>query len=117
VTLLANPDPGQQFLEWGSDLSGTTNPLQLVVTNNAIVRAVFTKRPTLVVEPCGCGMSSAGFRFILRGEPGPQFRVEATADWQTWEWLGDLTNYFGAVQFTDPAAQNDHHRFYRAVEK
>ena len=42
VTLTALPDTGEQFIEWGGDLSGTENPQHIVMDANKSVTAYFT---------------------------------------------------------------------------
>ncbi len=42
VTLTAIPDSGEQFIEWGGDLSGTENPQQITIDANKNVTALFT---------------------------------------------------------------------------
>jgi hypothetical protein len=42
VTLTANPDTEEQFIEWGGDLSGTENPKQITINTNKNITAVFT---------------------------------------------------------------------------
>ena len=41
VQLTATPSPGYSFLTWSGDASGTTNPLNIVMTTNKNITAVF----------------------------------------------------------------------------
>jgi hypothetical protein len=47
VTLTAIPGPGKFFGGWGGDLSGMTNPIEVVMRGNLVVTALFTDRPPL----------------------------------------------------------------------
>lgn len=51
----------------------------------------------------------------IQGAIGKTFRLEATSDFVRWMPLGTKTNTSGTVSFTDEAANNIQHRFYRAV--
>ncbi len=42
VTLTANPDDGEEFVEWKGDLSGSENPQQITMDENKTVTAIFT---------------------------------------------------------------------------
>ena len=41
ITLTATPDPGQAFVGWRGDLSGSNNPLSLNIARSLVGRAVF----------------------------------------------------------------------------
>ena len=45
VTLTANPDAGWQFKNWSGDLTGSTNPKNIVMNSNKNVTANFAKIP------------------------------------------------------------------------
>ena len=42
VTLTATPDPGSVFVGWSGDVTGTTNPIDVVVTADLVVTAEFS---------------------------------------------------------------------------
>ena len=75
----------------------------------------FTKRPTLVLQPCSEPSLEDGFQFLLTGGFGACYQVEKNDDWQGWSPLGTLTNVFGTAQFNDATATNQARRAYRAV--
>jgi len=43
LQLTASPDPGWKFSQWTGDISGNTNPNNIIVTKNLKITAVFTK--------------------------------------------------------------------------
>jgi uncharacterized repeat protein (TIGR02543 family) len=48
--LTAQPFPGQAFLGWSGDASGTQNPLTVAVTTNLTITATFTHRLGLAIS-------------------------------------------------------------------
>jgi len=115
VQLATMPAEGQEFLGWSSDASGTQTPLSVLMDRSRIITAHFTKRPKLLA-PAGDGPANAeGFHFLLTGEFGARYQVEATSDLAIWSGLDTLTNIFGTVQFNDRSATNEGWRAYRAV--
>jgi hypothetical protein len=116
VSLTAVPDPGQTFLGWSGDASGTTNLFSVTMDQNRIVTASFTKRPKLSLPSWG-GVTPEGFRLLLTGEFGAAYLISSSPDFSDWQTLGVVTNSFGTVQFTDATATNALQRFYRALEQ
>ena len=59
-----------------------------------------------------------GFRPTLTGEFGAAYQFFGLPDLGAWLPLATVTNTWGTVQFTDPAARTNGHGFYqaRAVE-
>jgi uncharacterized repeat protein (TIGR02543 family) len=43
LLLTASPDPGWTFSQWTGDISGNTNPNNIVVTKDLKITAIFTK--------------------------------------------------------------------------
>ena len=115
VTLTATPDAGQQFLGWSGDASGTQTPLPVLMSSSKVITARFTRRPSLVLQPCSDLPIEQGFRFALRGEFDARYQLEKTDDWRGWSSLGIVTNMFGRSQFEDRSATNQGRRFYRAL--
>jgi len=60
-------------------------------------------------------MCEEGYRFLLTGEFGGRYQIEASTKLAQWTPLVTLTNAYGTVQFTDPSATNLSRRLYRAV--
>jgi hypothetical protein len=50
VTITATPATGYRFVQWGTDASGSTNPLSILVDNSKVITANFVKQYTLVVS-------------------------------------------------------------------
>jgi uncharacterized repeat protein (TIGR02543 family) len=119
VTLRALTEPGQDFLGWSGDASGTNNPLVVTMSQSRVITANFTKRPRLEPILCEGVPSGEEFQLLLTGEFGGRYSIEATTNLapaaSAWEPLATLTNAFGAAQFNDPAPTNRPQRFYRAV--
>jgi hypothetical protein len=115
VVLTAVPDPGQMFLGWSGDATGTANPLNVTMDQSKVVTASFTKRPLLSLPAWG-GMTPGGFVLLLAGEWGAAYQISSTSDYSAWQLQGAVTNMFGTVQFTDATATNSPHRFYRALQ-
>jgi hypothetical protein len=119
VTLRALAEPGQDFLGWSGDANSTNNPLVMAMNRSRVVTAHFTKRPRLESLLCEGVPNAEVFQFLLTGEFGASYSIEAATDLAPatpqWESLATLTNTFGSVQFNDPDATNLPRRFYRAM--
>jgi uncharacterized repeat protein (TIGR02543 family) len=118
VSLTAQPFPGQVFLGWSGDASGTQNPLTVAVTNNQTITATFTHRLALAIQPWPGPTQRRGFLFLLAGDEGDTYLVQTSpdlADWQPLTTLTTLTISNTAVQFIDVAVTNHSPRFYRGV--
>jgi hypothetical protein len=50
VTFTVTPANGYKFLNWGTDASGSANPLSMVINNNKVITANFIKQYTLTVS-------------------------------------------------------------------
>jgi len=114
VSITATPDSGQSFAGWSGDTNGTRNPLSLTMDQSKVIYANFTARPSLSVRSSFEGLKPEGFRMTLSGLFGARYEIDASSDLTNWTPLATLTNTYGAVQFTDGAATNLLHRFYRA---
>ena len=85
------------------------------MTSNMVLTANFTPRPQLQGEGDPELLSQDGFRVTLTGEWGTPYRIDRSTNLTEWTPLTTLTNWFGAVQFTDGAGTNLPSRFDRAV--
>jgi hypothetical protein len=110
------PDPGQEFLTWSGDATGTQNPLTVSMNASKTINATFTRRPSLAVAPPLGGLFENGFRLTLTGEFGGAYQIFGSTNWSAWMLLGAVTNNWGTVQFMDGAGTNLPRRFYRAVQ-
>lgn len=116
VSLNAIPDPGQQFLAWGGDANGTQNPLPVTMNTSKTITATFTRNPSLALAlPLG-GLFEDGLRLTLAGEFGVPYTVLGSTNLLDWAAVATMTNTYGTIQLTDPAATNLPARFYRAIE-
>jgi len=55
VNIAAVPKPGYEFTSWSGDVSGTVNPIDIVMTKNMTVSAIFQKATSFVFETPGSG--------------------------------------------------------------
>jgi hypothetical protein len=111
VVLTATPVSGQQFLGWSGSVTGTTNPLRLTMDASKTVIANFSRMATISLNPPLDGPVVLSVSGVLN----VTYRIEATTNLSTWAPLATATNFFGTLQFVDPAAQTTPCRMYRAV--
>jgi hypothetical protein len=114
VTLTAVPDPGQSFIGWSGDASGSSNPLNITMTTSKVITASFTTMPRLSATPPD-GLLNDGFRFTLYGEYNRNYQIDVTTNIPNWSQLTILSNYYNQVQYLDPAGTNKATRLYRAM--
>ncbi len=117
ITVLANPNAGQEFLHWAGAASGSDNPLSLQVQSNLVLKAVFSRKPSLLgssiqVLPC-----AEGFRFGIAGCEGDVYELLHSTNLVDWTPLGSVTNEWGSTEFTDPSGTNATRGYYRAQLK
>ncbi|MCX6924582.1 MAG: hypothetical protein NT154_15410 [Verrucomicrobia bacterium] len=117
VALVPTPDLGQNFIGWSGDATGTQNPLIVPMTQTKVITANFTKRPSLRAGTPLEGLVEDGFRLTLTGEFGTNYAILGSTNLTDWTPIGVVTNTYGTVQLTDPAATNLSHRSYRAVSQ
>jgi hypothetical protein len=117
VTLTATPDPGQDFLGWTGDASGTQNPTIVTMSQSKLITANFTKRPSLRVGTPLEGLVEDGFRLTLIGEFGTNYALLGSTNLADWSQVETVTNTYGTVQFTDAAATNNPASLYRAASQ
>jgi hypothetical protein len=106
VTLTATAEAGFKFTGWSGDLTGLTNPLQLMITANRNITATFKAIYDLTVDTVGSGavaLDGPGGTYEVgtvvtltaSPEPGHQFI----------EWSGDLTGSANPATITMNAAK------------
>jgi NOL1/NOP2/fmu family ribosome biogenesis protein len=115
VRLTAQPLPGQAFLGWSGDASGSQNPLTVTLDTNQTITATFTHRLALAIQPWPGPTQRRGFLFLLAGDEGNTCLVQTSPDLADWQPLTTLTISNTAVQFIDVAVTNHSPRFYRGV--
>ena len=92
VELTAVPSAGRSFDHWDGDLSGSTNPTTILITENKDVSVTFTQNEyTLTVNVVGDGV-------VNRDKSGPyhyddvvQLTAVPSAGWSFDHWNGDLS--------------------------
>lgn len=67
-----------------------------------------------VIQSVAC-LPNKNIQLTVTGTPGDTYRVLASADLQTWQTIGSLTNLGGSVCFEETVATNVSCRFYRIV--
>jgi len=94
VTLTATPDDGWAFDSWSGDLSGNTNPVDIVMDADKTVEAVFTQLPTYELQTSVTGSGQINLSPI-GGTYSEGTTVTLTAipelGWQFDSWSGDLS--------------------------
>jgi uncharacterized repeat protein (TIGR02543 family) len=117
ITLMAQVDPGQDFTGWSGDASGTNNPLVFTMDGSKVITAHFTKRPRLA--PWRCDDGALEFQFLLLGEFGASYLIEATTDLDAgaaaWSPVARVTNEFGVVPWRERFVTNRTQRFFRTA--
>lgn len=111
VTLTASPNPGETFLGWSGDASGTNTPLTISMTQSRTVTAHFSSTSTLSLFP-----SPGAVSISLSGTTFTVYRIDVSSNLATWTPLLMLTNFGFSVppHFSDPVT-NAPERYYRAV--
>ena len=57
----------------------------------------------------------AGALVTVTGGTGDRYEIQGSTNFVSWSPLLKLTNVTGTVQFVDPSATSQSHRFYRAL--
>jgi len=96
ITLTARPDIGWQFDSWSGDLTGTGNPITIIMNTDKQVTANFTEITpgyySLAVSVMGQGnvtLDPAGGIYL----PGTMVKLTAIpgSGWEFYRWYGDLS--------------------------
>jgi hypothetical protein len=92
--------------------------------NNAVVMGLFFDPAAMQLGNKGSGtlsvgasvaLSSSGFQLQVSGQVGEHFVIQASADLQHWEPIGDVTLQGPEANFIDVQAAKTAVRFYRAL--
>jgi len=116
LLLEAVPDPGQVFLGWRGDLSGSERNQPLILDRSKAVKAIFTRAPVLSISGCGEGTSGGRFRAQVGGAYGVAYAVSQSHDLRAWTPIGIFTNSFGHFQFDVPISNENQRSFFRVDE-
>jgi hypothetical protein len=115
VSISATPDPGQSFLGWSGDASGTQNPLALLMGQSKTIYANFTHRASLSVKGVSEGLKPEGFVMTLTGDFGARYQIVSSTNLANWLQVLTVTNSYGTSQLTDTGAISSKRLFYRAL--
>ncbi len=107
--MVAYPDPGQQFLGWSGDASGTNSELSLPMNSNKTVTAHFSHFSTMEI-----GRDNGNIVLSVSGARGDVLQIETSTNLSEWEPLITVTNFFDAPMAFD-LSTNAAVRMYRAV--
>jgi hypothetical protein len=115
VTITAVPNPGASFLNWSGDVSGSQNPLTVVLNQSHQAIANFSQNQSLAISLFDGGSSDAGIQLDVAGQLGMHFRLESSANAYLWTPLLDATNSVGTMHYFDSGITNQPAKFYRAL--
>ena len=109
VTLNAYPDPGWVFSGWSGDLSGSTNPVTIIMDSDKTITATFSQlsQYILTVTPDGQGSVTLNPAGGIYDEGTPvTLTAEPDLDWAFVEWSGDLTGTNNPATITMDSNKN-----------
>jgi uncharacterized repeat protein (TIGR02543 family) len=94
VTLTANPDVGWKFIKWGGNVSGSENPITIVMDGNKTVYATFIQEEytlTIIIEGLGNVTKTPNQSTYTYGT---QIQLNASAEigWDFSHWDGNITS-------------------------
>ena len=94
VQLTANPSVGWSFQGWTGDLTGSTNPADLVMTGNMAVTVTFTQNQyTLTVNIAGSGsVTENPSQATYTWGTNVTLTATATLGWSFLGWTGDVAS-------------------------
>lgn len=104
VTLTATPSPEYFFKEWAGGMTGTTNPMKLIMSSDKNVSVVFEKRKyplSIVIEGEGTVTEEIISTEKSSDYPsGTTVRLTAvpSSEWVFIEWKGDVTSIENPTQ-------------------
>ncbi len=110
--LIASPDPGQEFVGWTGDATGSNPVIALIMDRSKTINAVFTKKPKLVVTT-SYGHNDGLFRWSLAGNLGEAYTIYGSSNMVDWTEFHVFTNTLGSFYFVDPDTSNQSQRFFR----
>jgi outer membrane protein assembly factor BamB len=66
-----------------------------------------------ILNPLRSRFAAGRFEIVAHSEPGVRVRIEASANLQSWDLLGEFANPSGTITVSDSSAGNSLRRFYR----
>lgn len=115
VTLVAIPDPGQEFLGW-KDLLGNEKTLRFNLDTNRVVTAVFSQMPSLNTRRYAAGPTN---ELVVRvsGAARRAYSILTSTNLTNWHNSSDLSNVWGKVEARMPIDTREPARFIRVKER
>lgn len=94
VSLLAETDLGYKFLRWGGDISGSDNPIQIVMDTNKAVIVDFVEVPIYTLTTTSLGKGHVSSKANGEYNEGAIVKINAFPDWpETFiSWKGDIVS-------------------------
>jgi hypothetical protein len=109
VCITAAPDPGWWFVEWGSDVGGSTNPTSVLIDNEVQVSAVFSSVPHYDLTVTANGIGSVTVdppeRRYAAGTP-ITLTAEVPTGWIFTGWSGDASGNTASTTLIMSAQRN-----------
>ncbi|WP_162054270.1 InlB B-repeat-containing protein [Pontibacter pamirensis] len=102
VSITAIPEPGYEFVEWTGDITGTSNPLEITVTESITIKANFRLKQYVLTTNAGPGGSVSTDPALTSYAYGAVVTLTATpdADSQFSGWSGDVSGTLNTVTIT-----------------
>ena len=105
VTLTAKPETGWKFVGWSGDITSTDNPLDVTITKNMTITALFEK---IQAQKYTLSVGKVGDGFLTINPPGGSYdagaivTVSATAadGWKFVGWSGDIDSSANPLSVT-----------------
>ncbi|MDZ7756742.1 InlB B-repeat-containing protein [Rhodohalobacter sp.] len=96
ITLTAKAASGWKFIEWKGDLSGNSNPVEIVADKDKKITAVFERvvlnEYTVTINTQGSGtVESNPDKKVYKGGEEVTLTAKAASGWRFSEWKGDLS--------------------------
>ncbi|HKS37568.1 MAG TPA: hypothetical protein VJW76_10290 [Verrucomicrobiae bacterium] len=96
-----------------NDVCYANNQFVAVGENGTILQSTNVEPPTL----SGKYVADGGFNLTLAGGTAPAYRIQSSADLESWADLVTVTNTQGLTHYTDTAATVLNQRFYRVLSR
>ena len=102
VTLTANPASGYEFAGWSGDVTGTDNPVNIIMNSNKTVTATFDPLPTYTLAINAQNGSVDKSPDKANYDQGEQVTLTATANsgYQFTNWSGDASGTNNPITIT-----------------
>ena len=118
ASVSATPSPGYDFTGWRGDLSGSTNPTNLVMNGNKSITANFTEKPfVLSIHETG---SQGAFELRINNlEPVWTYELQENSDLVS-PWInvsGSLKTHVTEAIWTINPQPEEKRKFFRVIRR